>query len=37
MPRREGLKESELVEGVERGTMKILATWVKECDKVVSF
>ncbi|MBL7169333.1 DsrE family protein [Candidatus Bathyarchaeota archaeon] len=32
-----GLKESELVEGVERGTMKILATWVKECDKVVSF
>ncbi len=32
-----GLKESELVEDVERGTMKILATWVKECDKVVSF
>ena len=32
-----GLKESELVEGVDRGTMKILATWVKECDKAVSF
>jgi uncharacterized protein involved in oxidation of intracellular sulfur len=32
-----GLKEEDLVDGVERGTMKILATWVKESDKVVSF
>jgi len=31
------MKESELVEGVKRGSMKLLATWVKECDKVVSF
>ncbi len=32
-----GLSEEELVDGVERGTMKILATWIKESDKVVSF
>ncbi len=32
-----GLKEEELVDGVERGTMKILATWIKESDRVVSF
>ena len=32
-----GLKIEELVDGVERGTMKILATWVKEADKVVCF
>jgi uncharacterized protein involved in oxidation of intracellular sulfur len=31
------LKVEDLVEGVERGTMKILATWVKEADKVVCF
>ncbi len=32
-----GLKAEELVEGVERGTMKILATWIKESDKTVCF
>ena len=32
-----GLKAEELVDGVERGTMKILATWIKEADKVVCF
>lgn len=32
-----GLKEEELVEGVLRGSMKILANWVKESDRVVSF
>ena len=32
-----GISEDELVEGVHRGTMKILATWVKESDKVISF
>ncbi|MCW4051493.1 MAG: DsrE family protein [Candidatus Bathyarchaeota archaeon] len=32
-----GLVGSDLVEGVERGSMKILATWIKESDKVVSF
>ena len=32
-----GLKLEELVEGVKRGTMKILATWIKEADKVVCF
>ena len=32
-----GLKAEELVDGVERGTMNILATWVKESDKVICF
>lgn len=32
-----GLDVEDLVEGVERGTMKILATWVKESEKVVCF
>ena len=32
-----GLKAEELVDGVERGTMKILANWIKESDKVVCF
>ena len=32
-----GISESDLVEGVQRGSMKILATWVKESDKVISF
>ena len=32
-----GIEESELVEGVKRGSMKLLATWVKECDKLLSF
>jgi uncharacterized protein involved in oxidation of intracellular sulfur len=32
-----GLKEDELVDGVKRGTMKLLSTWVKESDNVISF
>ena len=32
-----GLKAEELIDGIERGTMKILATWIKEADKVVCF
>ena len=32
-----GLEESELVDGVKRGSMKLLATWVKESDRVISF
>ena len=32
-----GIKETDLVEGVQRGSMKILATWIKESDKVLSF
>ena len=32
-----GITESDLVDGVERGSMKILATWIKESDKVISF
>jgi len=32
-----GLDTSELVEGVERGSMKILAEWVRDSDRVVSF
>ena len=32
-----GIDESELVEGVKRGSMKLLATWVKESDRVISF
>jgi len=32
-----GLKEDELVDGVLRGSMKILANWIKKSDKVVSF
>ena len=32
-----GLNIEDLVEGVGRGTMKILATWIKEADKVVCF
>ncbi|MCW4012721.1 MAG: DsrE family protein [Candidatus Bathyarchaeota archaeon] len=32
-----GIKETDLVEGVQRGSMKILATWIKESDKAVSF
>ena len=32
-----GISESDLIEGVERGSMKILATWVKESDRVISF
>jgi uncharacterized protein involved in oxidation of intracellular sulfur len=32
-----GLAPSELVEGVERGSMKILAEWIRDSDRVVSF
>ena len=32
-----GLEISELVKGVERGSMKILATWIRDGDKVVTF
>ena len=32
-----GLDPSELVGGVERGSMKILAEWIRESDRVVSF
>ena len=32
-----GLDPSELVEGVEKGSMKMLAEWVKDSDRVVSF
>jgi len=32
-----GLDIPELVDGVERGSMKILTQWIKESDKVVSF
>jgi uncharacterized protein involved in oxidation of intracellular sulfur len=32
-----GLAPSEFVEGVERGSMKILAEWVRDSDRVVCF
>jgi sulfur relay (sulfurtransferase) complex TusBCD TusD component (DsrE family) len=32
-----GLDVSELVEGVERGSMKILVEWIRDSDKVISF
>ncbi|MHA1950722.1 MAG: DsrE/DsrF/TusD sulfur relay family protein [Candidatus Thorarchaeota archaeon] len=32
-----GLKEEQLVTGVERGTMSILAKWTLESTKVISF
>lgn len=32
-----GITEADLVDGVKRGSMKILATWIKESDKVLSF
>ena len=32
-----GISEADLVEGVQRGSMKILATWIKESDRVLSF
>ena len=32
-----GISDAELVEGVHRGTMTILAGWVKESDRVVAF
>lgn len=32
-----GLDAGDLVEGVERGSMRILAGWIKESENVVSF
>ena len=32
-----GIVDDDLIDGVERGTMKILATWVKESRQVLSF
>ena len=32
-----GIPDTDLVEGVKRGTMIILAKWVKESDRIVSF
>ncbi len=32
-----GLDVSELVEGVERGSMKILVEWIRDSDKVINF
>ncbi len=32
-----GLSPTELVEGVERGSMKILTEWITTSDKVINF
>jgi uncharacterized protein involved in oxidation of intracellular sulfur len=32
-----GITDTEMVTGAKRGTMMILAKWVKESDRVVSF
>ena len=32
-----GLDIPELVEGVERGSMKILVEWTRNSDKVITF
>lgn len=32
-----GLSQEDLVEGVKAGTMMVLADWVKESQKVLSF
>ena len=32
-----GLTIPELVDGVERGSMKILSEWITESDKVITF
>ncbi|OGD60707.1 hypothetical protein A3K78_07715 [Candidatus Bathyarchaeota archaeon RBG_13_52_12] len=32
-----GIMDADLVSGVQRGTMMILASWVKESDRIVSF
>ncbi len=32
-----GLDISELVEGLERGSMKILVEWIRDSDRVISF
>lgn len=31
------INESAMVAGIERGSMKVLAAWVKECDHVMVF
>ena len=35
--RARGIGDGELVDGVQRGTMLILAGWVRDSDRVVSF
>lgn len=32
-----GIKDEEIAEGAQRGTMMILANWVKEADRIVTF
>jgi uncharacterized protein involved in oxidation of intracellular sulfur len=32
-----GIRDEDLVEGVQRGTLMILANWVKESDRIVTF
>jgi uncharacterized protein involved in oxidation of intracellular sulfur len=32
-----GIKEEELLDGIGRGSMKILASWIKESERVISF
>ena len=32
-----GIKDEELAEGTQRGTMMVLANWVKEADRIVTF
>ncbi|HEB56556.1 MAG TPA: hypothetical protein ENI98_09670 [Gammaproteobacteria bacterium] len=31
------IDEASMIEGIERGSMKALAAWVKDCDKVMVF
>ena len=32
-----GIKDEELADGTQRGTMMVLANWVKEADRIVTF
>lgn len=32
-----GIEESELIAGIEKGSMKALAAWVKESDNTIAF
>ena len=32
-----GINEEAMLPGIERGSMKLLASWVKECDQVLTF
>lgn len=32
-----GISDAELIEGTKRGTMMVLAKWIKESDRVVTF